>query len=245
MQEPDLVTFNVGGTLFTLSEANLLQFPETKLARQYKWGKTAGTQSSPEYIDRDPRMFPIILNFYRTSEIHIPPHFSNAAVRSELDYFAIPYTAESFHRTNIGQSWAESTYETVYREICSFFETMFQSSWFQELKKRQLEICWIVGPSSTKTGEMSPCALFFLQTNQQMALKILNTHFGVAGKWRFLKMEGVCERKMFRQYPTKWYIEPTTKYPVLNFYPILNLDEETPQKKRSRKVAKRARSQNS
>ena len=165
------VTFNVGGTLFSILPSTLKVYPQTKLARQLEWGTN-------EFIDRDPQLFPIILNFYRTTQLHIPPCLSKSAVRAELDYFNIPYEEEVFINMNIGQSWLETTYDTVYNEICCFFDTMFQSAWFQDIKRKQLEICWMVGPSLDPT-HTNPSALFFLETNQQLALVILRKHFGI------------------------------------------------------------------
>jgi hypothetical protein len=87
------VVLNVGGRHFETFRNTLLKYPQTLLGTMFseRNEKLAKAQdpNGEYFFDRDPDLFPVILNFYRTGKVSIPPHVSREAVIAELDYFQV------------------------------------------------------------------------------------------------------------------------------------------------------------
>ncbi|KAJ3285006.1 BTB/POZ domain-containing protein kctd6 [Borealophlyctis nickersoniae] len=66
----ETVSFNVGGRLFTTSKTTLNMHPDSMLTRMVNFPKNDG--QSTFFIDRDPDLFAVVLNYLRTNELHLP-----------------------------------------------------------------------------------------------------------------------------------------------------------------------------
>ncbi|RUS69330.1 hypothetical protein EGW08_022908 [Elysia chlorotica] len=42
------------------------------------------------YVDRDPSLFPFVLDLYRNGQLHLPPDMCSLTIRMELDFWKIP-----------------------------------------------------------------------------------------------------------------------------------------------------------
>ncbi|KAJ3043353.1 BTB/POZ domain-containing protein kctd16 [Rhizophlyctis rosea] len=99
----DRVEFSVGGRTFVTTESTLNIHPESMLAALVRFQKQnpASTHSdhhsSPPssrtiFIDRSPDLFSVVLEYYRTNNLHIPQGGpSLAAVRAEAEYFGLSH----------------------------------------------------------------------------------------------------------------------------------------------------------
>lgn len=87
MEDDDVITLNVGGVRHETRIATLLKKPETRL---YSVGETAKASGKKEfYFDRNPQIFPCILNFYRIGKLHMPTDVCGPAAKAELDYWEL------------------------------------------------------------------------------------------------------------------------------------------------------------
>jgi hypothetical protein len=196
-----IVTLNVGGTLFSLHTDTLQQYPDTKLARQIHGGWKAN-----DFIDRDPELFPIIANFYRTHQLQIPHRFHPDTVRDELLYWNIPFEEDKLvAKNNVGQRWMQTSFHDVYEVIRTFFDTLFQSPWFVAQSKHTIEIRWKPPPGHVLLQPM----------HQDIAVDILKRHFGVRGHWAIAQLPSLGG-----QYPRSWS-RPNMSFPWT--WPVLSL----------------------
>jgi len=87
------VVLNVGGKRFETLIDTLQKFPDTMLGAMFSPGRgmsmAVPDENGEYFFDRDPKMFDIVLNFYRHGKIIIPSNRSYGMVREELDFFGI------------------------------------------------------------------------------------------------------------------------------------------------------------
>ncbi|KAI9225932.1 MAG: BTB/POZ protein [Piptocephalis tieghemiana] len=102
--EPEsLLTLNVGGTRFYTRASTLAAYPDTLLGSMFSPENKDLLQPLPSgeyFFDRNPRVFPIILDFYRSGIMDIFRPYNRAdgtsgslglvEIRLELDFFQIP-----------------------------------------------------------------------------------------------------------------------------------------------------------
>lgn len=98
----DRIKINVGGRVFETYVSTLRKYPHTLLgtmlhprnAHMLGGRGKVGPDGKPApdlelFFDRNPRMFEVILDFYRTSAIHRPPDVSWEMLQEELSFFQI------------------------------------------------------------------------------------------------------------------------------------------------------------
>ncbi|XP_046559712.1 potassium voltage-gated channel protein egl-36-like [Haliotis rubra] len=88
----NVITINVGGTLFQTSLATLNQVPDTLLSNESLLSQNFQPDKQIYFFDRDPQMFHYILNYYRTGELHLPPGACSSSIKKELHFWCIPET---------------------------------------------------------------------------------------------------------------------------------------------------------
>ncbi|CAB4018577.1 Potassium voltage-gated channel Shal [Paramuricea clavata] len=82
------IIINVSGRRFKTDEKILERYPETLLGgkRRYYY---FDCKREEYFFDRDPDIFPHILNFYRSGNLHYPPNECAELFESELRFFGI------------------------------------------------------------------------------------------------------------------------------------------------------------
>ena len=88
MDNPETVTFDVGGKLFKVSRNLIDQFSETMLSKivSETWQHDS---SATVFIDRDGDIFAHVLNYLRYGSIVLPITISRAMFDREMDYYGI------------------------------------------------------------------------------------------------------------------------------------------------------------
>lgn len=90
-----LVSFNVGGTVYTISEKTLLNYPESKLGRfaagsdQERASIANHVLNGTYFFDRSSFTFDAILNFYRDGELHLPDIKCPETFVKDLEFWQI------------------------------------------------------------------------------------------------------------------------------------------------------------
>ncbi|XP_041379300.1 potassium voltage-gated channel protein Shaw-like [Gigantopelta aegis] len=148
------VTLAVGGTNFVTEVATLKRHPNTVLASLDKTSQFYDTQTDSYVFDRDPLAFSAILNFYRTSELHLPLGICGRAMRHELKFWKIS-------ELNISQCCWKVMYEVDKDE--KVFDTL----------KQNLERC--DDPLNAQTSWRFRLYVFLERPNSSTAAKIWNT----------------------------------------------------------------------
>ena len=83
------ITINVSGRRFECWRSALEKYPDSLLGSNEK--EFFYDEDTHEYFfDRDPDVFRVILNFYRTGKLHYPRHECIVAYDEELAFFGIP-----------------------------------------------------------------------------------------------------------------------------------------------------------
>jgi hypothetical protein len=83
------VVLNVGGKRFETLVETLCKFPNTMLGAMFSSNMAVPDENGEYFFDRDPKMFEVILNFYRHGKILIPINRSPEMVKEELDFFGV------------------------------------------------------------------------------------------------------------------------------------------------------------
>lgn len=91
----EMVSINVGGTMFTTTYSNLNKVPDTRLAAISRTSKEYVPEKDFYFFDRNAEIFTCVLDYYRTGELHLPKQVCGAAIRNELEYWQIPSTSIS------------------------------------------------------------------------------------------------------------------------------------------------------
>jgi len=90
--EKDLITLNIGGTVFKTLRSTLNKFPDSKLGKLRPSSINYINSSNEYFFDRSPELFNVILDYYRSEDIqlHIPSYICGAVLISELKFWEIP-----------------------------------------------------------------------------------------------------------------------------------------------------------
>jgi len=86
------VVLNVGGKRFETLIDTLQKFPDTMLGAMFSprgMSMAVPDESGEYFFDRDPKLFDIVLNFYRHGKIIVPSNRSYEMVKEELEFFGI------------------------------------------------------------------------------------------------------------------------------------------------------------
>ena len=86
----DIVTFNVGGTLFSTQFSTLASLPDTRLGRLATGAAEYIAEKDYFFFDRNPVCFQCILDLYRHGNLHVPANVCGATLRRELEFWQIP-----------------------------------------------------------------------------------------------------------------------------------------------------------
>jgi hypothetical protein len=81
------VVLNVGGTRFETYTCTLAAYPDTLLGAMFSSRNRDMLRpdaAGEHFFDRDPAVFPCVLNFYRTGKVMQPPTVSEEMLEEEL-----------------------------------------------------------------------------------------------------------------------------------------------------------------
>eukprot|EP01132_Coremiostelium_polycephalum_P007441 gene7441-9145_t len=93
-EDDDTVILNVGGVKYEVRPSTLAQYPNTLLGTIFSPSNKhlrKPDRKGEYFFDRNGRIFEIILNFYRTGKLVVPPEMPQELVREELKYFKLDY----------------------------------------------------------------------------------------------------------------------------------------------------------
>lgn len=99
----NIIKLNCGGKLFEVSHSTINKYPNSMLAVMIN---SPMYNNNNNFIDRDPELFKIILDYYRTDKIIIPDNISSERVMDEIDYFCLPKIKPK--NMDINQWWIEN-----------------------------------------------------------------------------------------------------------------------------------------
>jgi hypothetical protein len=81
------VLLNVGGTVFETFQSTLKKLRTCKLSKDYEMQKYFREEKGDYFLDRDPQVFSVVLNYLRTGELHIPTFLCGPIfLRLEVNY---------------------------------------------------------------------------------------------------------------------------------------------------------------
>ncbi|KAL3880117.1 hypothetical protein ACJMK2_032386 [Sinanodonta woodiana] len=90
----DIVTLNVGGSVFMIRKSLLQKRPGTRLAEICHNNEEYNLEHDWYFFDRNPEIFNSILDLYRTEGLlHLSKHLCGATVQEELRFWKIPLSA--------------------------------------------------------------------------------------------------------------------------------------------------------
>lgn len=85
----DTVKLNVGGTVFETYVSTLKKLRTCKLSRSYEMKKYYREDKGDYFLDRDPQVFSVVLNYLRTGELHIPTFLCGPILQREFEHWGI------------------------------------------------------------------------------------------------------------------------------------------------------------
>lgn len=177
--EDKLVHINVGGLKRSLCSSTLRKFPDTRLGRLLACHSEEDilqvcddydVQQGEFYFDRNPGLFPYVLNFYQTGKLHIMDELCVFSFCQEIEYWGIneffldsccSYRYHDRKLENRHKSWDEdsdvSSVDTSVDEISDLNKDIQQ---FQDMQCGNLRKClWL---TLENPGYSIPSKLFSL-----------------------------------------------------------------------------------
>ena len=139
------LTFNVGGTRFETYNTTLLRFPGTRLARLAKSGEADEAYDAAAgefFFDRSPAVFALVLEYYRTGELHVDGDSCGNRVHAELDFWKLDETdieeccwSKYTHATDTRESLAQI--DRVLRAHCDYSDAWVRAATNPLLRARR------------------------------------------------------------------------------------------------------------
>ena len=88
---PQVISLNVGGTIYTASLATLTRYSKSMLAAMFSGRMPIVTDADGNYfIDRDGLLFRYVLNFLRSGQLDLPKGFAELEqLKQEVDYYQL------------------------------------------------------------------------------------------------------------------------------------------------------------
>lgn len=86
----EIVSVNVGGKIFQSYTSTFQKYPDTHLGKLYS-RDSCMSRKEIEFFDRNFKLFPAILDFYRTGLLVKPIGVNETLWRDELDFWCLPY----------------------------------------------------------------------------------------------------------------------------------------------------------
>lgn len=158
----DIVVFDVGGKLFkinrsTFSNANCDDFLPKLISN--KWKKDIN--ELPIFIDRNPKTFQYILDYYRTNVLCNPPHIDAELWKAECQFYFPTSMIEEVIENDKNTEKSNNDYDNnIRKSIRYFLINIFSYSSFQVIK------CILPSNTISITGKIIP-----------------NTFLCIYGKW--------------------------------------------------------------
>ena len=207
------VRLNVGGVVFEVARSTVDAQPEALLARMLKHAAVGGKDAL--FIDRDPALFSVVLNYYRNGEVDVPPDASWTSVRRELDFFCLDVESTRVHVQNVGAHWRGRTGSAWTDRVAAFFASMFETPWFERRMGASLELIVVMGPPRPRAASEAddgsdethhnPSVLFGTKTARRLATNVLSNRFNLSSRWEAVDAAKSC---VAIEYPL-----PYTYYP--------------------------------
>jgi len=148
MSAGDIVTLNVGGRLFTTTRMTLTSEPDSVLGRMFDLTSPippARLIDSAYFLDANPDVFEVILDFLRYKSIILPTKLPLEAVLVQARYFGLDdlilriteRTSEARVRVNAGGT----TFETTRKTLCSQSNSVLARMVAQGEQEIFLDVC--------------------------------------------------------------------------------------------------------
>lgn len=224
-----VVRLNVGGQRFEVARSTVALHPQGLLERL-----VANAGDEELFVDRDPTLFRVVLNWYRNGQVDVPPRVSWTAVRRELDFFCLDVDFDTqVEVQNVGELWRERTMGRWTQRVTAFFATMFQTSWFREQMDASLELVIAMAPSR-HAAEDSPATLFATKTARRLAMQVLRERFELSGRWETVESATDSVRV---EYPSAYVYYRQAGEKLYQLVLCCNVDpvDATPHNKRSKR----------
>ncbi|XP_069828219.1 potassium channel regulatory protein [Dendropsophus ebraccatus] len=102
MSNPEVITLNVGGMMFTTLTSTLVRFPESKFVHMLDGtDRDFRIVNGQYFVDRDGTLFNYILDYLRTSQLTLPSDFSDyERLQREAEFYQIISLAEQLGQEN-------------------------------------------------------------------------------------------------------------------------------------------------
>jgi hypothetical protein len=165
-----LFKINCGGTDFTVLKETINNLPESMLARSLN-----SDMKTTEYLDRDPDLFKIVLEYYRKRKVYVPYNMPIEQIRDEFEFYGI--FDPRLIVQNINDAWMENK---DFQTIRGVFDNLVSSEWFQEKINNSFSFIWGVGKS---IEDFEYYSLFDDDIIGRFVIRYLERRYNLHSKW--------------------------------------------------------------
>jgi hypothetical protein len=133
------VLINCGCVEFVVNKETLLHFPDSMLAKRF----CGSWDSNSNFIDRDPIIFRLVLDYYRDLSVIIPYNIPIERVILEFEFYCLP--TDHLENTVVDYSVIWKKRNIKINTINTIFDNIIGSEWFYNSMKDNIKISWYVG----------------------------------------------------------------------------------------------------
>lgn len=131
-----LITIKCGNVEFVINRTELMKYPDSMLSKRF----CNNNFMYEAYLDRDPEIFKLVLDYYRDSKLIIPFNIPLDRILSEFEFFCLE--PENLKVTNINDNWKQNK---SIKTIQKILDNMVMSEWFQKTMLNKFSFSWYIG----------------------------------------------------------------------------------------------------
>jgi len=139
MSSSDVIQLNIGGKIFTTTRMTLTSSPDSVLARMFDVSSPfppARLIDGAFFVDSNPDVFGVILDYLRYKTVIIPPQIPAAAIKVQARYFGLECLVEQLEtknlasklRINAGGTIFETSRDTLHKQPNSILAKLAMES---------------------------------------------------------------------------------------------------------------------
>lgn len=183
----NIIKFNCSGQIFEISKDSIMKLPNSMLAARItsKMDETVTVRSGSYFLDRDPEIFTLILDYYRYGELYIPYNIPYAKVIADVLFYGLDIDDKDISVQNMNEKWKNNN--SVILKIERIADYIINSSWFSNKISNSLSFTWYfvtkAKKSITEPDFIQYLDIFKFPHSRDIFIKYIKVTYNLEAEW--------------------------------------------------------------